>query len=274
MIVHSYSLLGKRPSNEDAHVAIKNINKNKKNMRPINFFSVFDGHGGKAVSAYLKENYHKFFLSNYWTDDLNNSNLVKNYIKKVHNCIQGKLSNKNRNISYSIGSTCLSCMFYKDKNKKINYYITNLGDCRAVLCNSSDQAVALTEDHKPNSIEERQRIEKLGGSVYYDHGVYRVANLSVSRAFGDIDATPFLTHIPKVKKFKLKKDKFMILACDGLWDALSNQQAVNFVLKKIKNLNVLGDNHSKNRNNIAKQLGEHAINKGSYDNVSIIIVFF
>ena len=56
MKVYSHSLQGKRQSNEDQHIHILNQDKSDENLNPINFFGVFDGHGGKAVSKYLKDN--------------------------------------------------------------------------------------------------------------------------------------------------------------------------------------------------------------------------
>ena len=64
----------------------------------------------------------------------------------------------------------------------------------------------------------------------------------------------------------------MILACDGLWDVLDNQEVANIVLSEYydittgKKLNV--------KKNIAKQLAETAIQKGSTDNVTVLVVFF
>ena len=44
----------------------------------------------------------------------------------------------------------------------------NVGDSRAVLCNKDGKAIALSKDHKPNSVEERHRIKQLGGKIRYD----------------------------------------------------------------------------------------------------------
>ena len=61
-----------------------------------------------------------------------------------------------------------------------------------------------------------------------------------------------------------KNDKFIIFACDGLWDVISNKKAVDFVLRKLKN-NYKG--------NIARKLSEFAIKEGSTDNVTVVILF-
>ena len=96
----------------------------------------------------------------------------------------------------------------------------------------------LTQDHKPNDKNERSRINKLGGKIYYDGYDWRIKDLSLSRAFGDIEAKPFVSHLPQIYRYKINNnDKFIIFACDGLWDVISNKKAINFVLKlKQKNL--------------------------------------
>ena len=60
------------------------------------------------------------------------------------------------------------------------------------------------------------------------------------------------------------KDKFIIFACDGLWDVISNEVACSFIDNLIK-MNYNG--------NMAKMLAEHAIKSGSYDNVTVSILF-
>ena len=107
----------------------------------------------------------------------------------------------------------------------------------------------------------------MGGRITLDSedDVYRIMDLSVSRAFGDIEYSKYVKPIPDIFTYTVKPtDQFLILACDGLWDVVSNQEAVNYVLT----------NKDKTKN-IAYSLGKWAIDvKGSYDNVSIIIVFF
>ena len=79
-----------------------------------------------------------------------------------------------------------------------------------------------------------------------------------------MDTAPYVTHKPDIFKYKLHKgDKYIIFACDGLWDVVSNSKATDFVNKLIK---------KKYTGNIAKQLAEYAI-KGSYDNVTVSILF-
>ncbi len=56
MNVHTASLKGLRPQNEDNHIVITNLDNKNCNIKNIDLFGVFDGHGGKQVSNYVKEN--------------------------------------------------------------------------------------------------------------------------------------------------------------------------------------------------------------------------
>jgi serine/threonine protein phosphatase PrpC len=99
---------------------------------------------------------------------------------------------------------------------------------------AAGKAVALSEDHKPLDDGERRRIEAAGGTVNDVGGVARVnSNLNLSRAIGDmkykdncelpVDKQVITAH-PDVRIFELtKEDRYFLLACDGVWDVMSNQ---------------------------------------------------
>jgi protein phosphatase 1L len=274
MITHTISLLGLRDSNEDQHEVFINLDNSNTEYKNINLFAVFDGHGGKDVSKFLKDNLSTYFTSNYIKYDITDTVKFKKYIEKVFDHLQIKLEKKFKNISYTIGSTALVTVFY-EKHNKIYYYVANAGDCRAVICNNTNMGIPLSKDHKPHLFEEKTRIEKIGGEIYYDGTDWRIGDLSVSRAFGDMDAAPFVTHKPDIFKYTLKRnDKFLILGCDGLWDVLSNQDVINFILNKMDETPKLNNISSYSKSNISQSLAEYAIKQGSTDNVSIIIIFF
>ena len=261
--IHSVSLQGLRTQNEDNHVIIKNLDNKDLSIKDIDLFAIFDGHGGKQVSNYLKEN-----LPKYLVDKRVDYPISKKYVFNLYDFIQQSIIKYN--FSARCGSTGLIVVHFK-KNNESYLNIINNGDCRCILCRDNF-AMPLTKDHKPNWPDEKHRIEALGGQIIFDGYDWRIKDLSVSRSFGDSDSVPFLTHRPELFRYKLdKNDKFIVLACDGLWDVLQNFEVVNFIL-----LNCY-DNTTKNRINkdvnIAKKLGEYALEKGSTDNLTIIVVF-
>jgi serine/threonine protein phosphatase PrpC len=99
----------------------------------------------------------------------------------------------------------------------------------------------MSEDHKPDNPGELKRIDAAGGFV--EEGRVR-GILSLSRALGDLEyklnkklpvEAQMITCVPEIKKVALSsEDKFVIIACDGIWDCMSSQQCVDFFHKNIK----------------------------------------
>jgi serine/threonine protein phosphatase PrpC len=253
------SLKGKRYSNEDQHYICVNQNETDKKKEKINIYCIFDGHGGKKVSAIASQ-----IIPYYLT--VKNKDLCfplkKEYVVKIFTLVQKIIEKKIGAAAKNMGSTCLNVMHFKQGRH--NYLdILNLGDCRCVI-SRDNLAIPLTKDHKPHWPDERRRIEKLGGEIYYDGTEWRVDELSVSRALGDSSSDPYVSHYPDIYHYKLTKyDDFLVLACDGLWDVMSNQDVVNYIIDRKKD------------KDLAKSLANYAINnKGSTDNITIIIVYF
>jgi serine/threonine protein phosphatase PrpC len=265
MKVYSYSLQGKRPSQEDNHITVLNLDNKNPNYNTINFFGVFDGHGGKKVSEYLKNNLPNFFLNKFDKNIFDKNDSFTKYTNKVYEFLQNNLKDKHpRAVEYCGSTACVAIETFNTKKKLL--WIVNVGDSRAVLCNKNGEPKQLSVDHKPNLPEEKKRIEQLGGIVKFDGSDWRIKSLAVSRAFGDLDCCPYVTHLPNIYKYKIDpKDKFLIIACDGLWDALSNQNAIEFI-RDLQFKNFTG--------NYAKELANYALEKGSFDNITAIIYFF
>lgn len=264
MKVFSYSLQGRRNTQEDQHIAILNIDGNNEDMNNINFFGVFDGHGGKKVSHYLRNNLPSFFTTKFKKNIFIKNEAFTKYTNQVYDLLQNNLKEKHPRAVEYCGSTACVGIHSKEDDKQY-LWIINVGDSRAILCNKDGKSVQLSIDHKPNLPEEKKRIESLGGKITFDGVDWRVKTLSLSRAFGDLDCCPYVTHLPHIIKHKISsKDKFLIIACDGLWDALTNQQVVEY----IRDLQFSGFN-----GNFAKKLADYALEKGSYDNITVIIYF-
>lgn len=168
----------------------------------------------------------------------------------------------------------------------VEVFVSHVGDCRAVLSRDG-QAIQLTEDHKPNVRCEKNRIEMAGGWV--QNGRVN-GGLGVSRSFGDIQFKNFsycagfvgdetspkgiwgvhqqVISKPDFYHFIVDDSsyEFMILASDGLWDVFPSQDAVNFVRKRLVT--------DRDLNKAAQALVQMAIQKGTQDNTSVVIVAF
>ena len=126
-----------------------------------------------------------------------------------------------------------------DMDGKRTILASNVGDSRAVLSRNG-KAVALTRDHKPSDDRERARIRAMGEDIEWDpYGqLFRVCDLSLSRAIGDRFAKPAVSSETEITRFPLlgSNDEFVILASDGLWDVMSNQETVDFVHERLSDL--------------------------------------
>jgi serine/threonine protein phosphatase PrpC len=259
--VFSYSLQGRRASNEDTHINITNLNGSNNKINPINLFGVFDGHGGKNISTFLKKSLVKYYINKYNLFNLCNKKeeFFNIYTKKLYDKLHNKIINEYPRVSKNCGST--ACVGVQYKNI---LWLINVGDSRAIRCNKSNIAEQLTLDHKPNVPQEKKRIYNLGGTIEFDGYDWRVDGLSLSRAFGDINSMPYITYEPDIYKYEILDDKFIIFGCDGLYDNLNNQEIIDFILELYNN---------KFNGNYAKELAEYAYNKGSLDNITVIVYF-
>jgi len=138
-------------------------------------------------------------------------------------------------------------------------YCANAGDARGVLCRGG-KAVRLTYDHKGSDKQEAKRIMDAGGFVMSGrvNGV-----LAVTRALGDSSMKEFVVGAPYTTETELcEEDEFLILACDGLWDVVDDQPAVDLVRG-------VADSRK-----AAEELLDHAFSNYSSDNVTVMVIRF
>ncbi|KAI3403006.2 MgPP2CL-1 [Candida oxycetoniae] len=153
--------------------------------------------------------------------------------------------------------------FVPSKNHKRMLYTSNVGDSRIILCRKG-KPYRLSYDHKASDINEINRIESSGGLVLKNrvNGV-----LAVSRSLGDsymkdlVLGKPFTTSTEIIPQ-----DEFMIIACDGLWDVLSDSKACKYVKECFS--------RGYSVQNTAKKLCQLAIDNSTTDNVTVMIVQF
>ncbi|CAK9216901.1 unnamed protein product [Sphagnum troendelagicum] len=146
-------------------------------------------------------------------------------------------------------STACTCLVVGDR-----LLVANIGDSRAVVCRGGE-AVALSIDQTPNRTHERKCIEDAGGVV---EGLSRV-----SRAFGARSLKRYVVADPEIQEYDIEEGvDFLVLATAGLWNMLSNQEAVSmieFLVDPVK---------------AAMVLAEEAYRRGSADNITCVIICF
>ena len=257
---------GWRKRMEDAHIT--KISLGPENS--LNLFGVFDGHGGKEISQFVSNHFSEEFIvnKNYLNGDIKTA-LKENFIKmdEIMQTLNGKeeikkyarkskeeddIQNQNKNdplanilppkdpesdeIAMRTGCTACVCAI-DEKSKKI--YFANAGDSRVVLC-KKNIAYPMSTDHKPELESEKNRIYKADGWI--SEGRVK-GNLNLTRGLGDLEyktnkklkpEEQIITSNPDILIEDLTNDiDFIIVACDGIWDCLTNQQACDFVLNRI-----------------------------------------
>ncbi|KAH9426570.1 Protein phosphatase 1B [Dermatophagoides pteronyssinus] len=166
------------------------------------------------------------------------------------------------------GSTAVACLI-----SPTHLFFANCGDSRAVLSRNG-QAIFSTQDHKPVNPQEKERIQAAGGSVM----IQRVnGSLAVSRALGDyqykkvvgrgpceqlVSPEPEITIVERDPS----ADEFLILACDGIWDVMNNNDLCDFVRHQLRI-------HS-NVEEVCSTIVDTCLHKGSTDNMSVVLVTF
>ena len=228
--------------NQDRAIVVPQVaHSDKHGGRGAALFGVFDGHGmlGHDVSSYLLRKMPQWFSKNpKWTKD------PKDALSRCFFWLTKELARSDVNCTFS-GTTAVVTLF--DEHKM---YTANCGDSRAVLAREEQgklKAIGLSFDQKPDNAKEKERIEAKNGRVEPCKGPmgefigpHRVwlknqdmPGLAMSRSFGDDVATSVgvISEPEVIITPRSPNDKFMVVASDGVWEFLSNQDVVDIVSK-------------------------------------------
>ncbi|KAK9997577.1 hypothetical protein SO802_022263 [Lithocarpus litseifolius] len=238
---------GKRASMEDFYeTRISEVDG-----QMVAFFGVFDGHGGSRTAEYLKNNLFKNLSGH--PDFINDP---KTAIVEVFKQTDADYLNEEKGQQKDAGSTATTALLLGDR-----LLVANVGDSRVVACRAGS-AIPLSIDHKPERSDERQRIEQAGGFIIWA-GTWRVGGvLAVSRAFGDKLLKPYVVAEPEIQEEEIDGVDFIIIASDGLWNVISNKDAVALV------------QDIPNAEEASRRLITEAYARGSSDNITSIVVRF
>ncbi|XP_062228949.1 probable protein phosphatase 2C 56 [Phragmites australis] len=244
------SYKGRRSTMEDCY----DIKLTEIDGQPVNLFGVFDGHGGNLAAEYLKENLFKDLMKHpaFLTDT--KLAISRTFLETDKDILETiSISGLFRDD----GSTALAAILIGER-----LYVANVGDSRAVA-SKSGKAIPLSKDHKPNRKDERKRIEDAGGVVIRDD-TWRVGGiLAMSRAFGNRLLKQYVKADPDIQEQEVNSDlKYLILATDGLWDVVRNEEAISLLKAE------------DGPQAAAVKLTEIAYSRQSTDNITCIVVQF
>ncbi|KAK4350785.1 hypothetical protein RND71_030098 [Anisodus tanguticus] len=263
-VVGAISTPGRERPMEDAisvrpHLYSPYINRNL----PIDFFAVYDGHGGPHAAGLLRDRMHLILIDELMmvrisldlTSGSSSSGTESSIARRerleaqrIKEAWKRVLRRCFQRIDEMALVTCSECgigvpcgcppvTLGMSGSTAVLVILTadsiiaaNCGDSRAVLSRGG-RALPLSNDHKlsaqlPDRIDERSRIEALGGRVEFGDRARVQGILSMSRAIGDKYLKPYISAEPELSIIKrIPEDEFLILASDGLWDVVSSETA-------------------------------------------------
>ena len=300
-----------RNYNEDRVSIILNIIKPKFKETAYwprcSFFGVYDGHGGAACADYLRDQLHQLIVKHPDFPENPKRAIEGAFAEAEHTfldyadaqaaspehggCGQVDRSGSCAVIALIVGDMC---------------YLANVGDSRAIMSvDGGEKILLLSRDHKPEAADETKRIEENGGRIYQNSnyipditpqgkgtmhlivGPHRVfpGRLSVSRTIGDIEAKEpkyggnpkVVVPTPDVKCFKIRNNyDFIMLACDGVFEKLNNQEVVKSVwdasLVKAAHLDTRSI-HEKCGQSVDRVL-QYSAFKRTFDNITTVMIAF
>ncbi|PON84453.1 Protein phosphatase 2C [Trema orientale] len=282
---------------EDDYHSLNGMNKHSSHST-AHFFGVYDGHGGSQVANYCRERFHSALVEEIETAQagLHNGSTGESWQemwkKAFSNCfakVDAEVggapngtdgSNSDGKLQpvapETVGSTAVAAIICPTY-----IIVANCGDSRAVLCRGK-APVVLSVDHKPDREDEYERIEAAGGKIIQWNGSRVFGVLAMSRSIGDSYLKPWIIPDPEVMFVsRAKEDECLILASDGLWDVMTNEEVCDIARRRIllwhkKHGDTLpaerGEGVDLAAQAAAEYLSKLALQKGSKDNISVIVV--
>ena len=269
-----YPNLEHRQEMEDFHCIKQALGK-----RPnLSYFAIFDGHGGKDVASFLSINLHHFLI-----DEINNINFGTNDEENISNIIESIKSAfmkidqnilSNENFTNDVGSTAtLIFIYYNNLNKNIlnnnndngnknverTLICANIGDSNGYLITKSNIS-QITKPHKCEDTSEVQRIKGTGGIVFQGR---IFGKLILTRTLGDKEMKKYgVIPVPDFYTKKIEKDDlFVIIASDGIWDVINEEE-----------LYKMGNEKELSSEIFSKKIMDLAKERDTRDNSSCIVI--
>lgn len=256
----------RRNTMEDVHRIVPALDGDSS----TSYFAVYDGHGGRQIVDFLEYGLERNIAIELKQPD---SATILQRLARAY--LITDMQSRQQNLITS-GATAVSALLRNTSQGKV-IFVANVGDSRAVLCckhgpngelsdsGSGFYAYRMSYDHRAEDESEQKRIKDAGGFIARG----RVLGiLAVARSFGDHGMKDFVCASPHLTEARLNDHgecPFLILACDGVWDVMTDQEAVDLLLEQYAATGPTAD--------AANLLVQTALEKGSADNITAVVVF-
>ncbi|UJR10777.1 hypothetical protein I4U23_014964 [Adineta vaga] len=269
------AMQGWRSTMEDQHKHL--IPLDNHSWKLWSYFAIFDGHNGidTAKNASEQLDIHLINALNHMLERQHDDTIYPDIpvyssqldLNQLHGAIKQTYYELDQDLRKVVkdesGCVCITCLIGPEK-----IYLINIGDSRAIIISNDGCILAHTEDHKPDDPAERERIQEAGGKISKSsiNDVLRVENqLAMTRVLGDFaidkQIVPPMADIIEYPRNILAS--FIILACDGIWDVMTNEEVAQFVIHRAST-NKLEE--------ITSQLLDECVRRRSTDNMSVYII--
>ncbi|KAF5386047.1 hypothetical protein D9615_002546 [Tricholomella constricta] len=277
---------GPRATMEDSYGFIVDFDS----IRGQGLFGMFDGHGNKMAAEWCGAEFHKHLLQRIHDKP---TEPIPEALGAMFSSMDGSLSQQSQKSANMAASGCTAVAAFlriedahghqpfatsflstpdssapkiaaitPPPSAKRVLYCANAGDTRVVLSRGG-KAERLTYDHKATDKSEIDRVRKADGIIFRGRVL---GYLNLTRSLGNHEAhdgyslKKYVVGTPNISKTELsEKDKFFIVACDGLWDVTTDQEAVDLI-RDIEDAQVA-----------SKTLLDHAFKNGTRDNVTVMV---
>lgn len=305
-----FSVIERLMDSDDEDDAADEPTQRQIGMTP-SLLAIYDGHNGVLAADLARKRFRELLAENEFVRSLTRSENeaalshddvaeIKSVLCSVFATVDDEVLALTMAKDKRDGSTVLLGLMIRGK-----LFVANLGDSRGVRARVGDEedetgardVERVSVDHKPNLDVEKQRVVDAGGKVIYS-GCWRVAHdeiplrLAISRSLGDhplkvnlprsCDA-PLVSVVPDIHVLDVGQDddEFLVFASDGLWDRLSDEEAVGTVRLKIDEFQQQSSPNRRLTHGVvskealrfaADALVEAALQKRSMDNITAMVI--
>lgn len=257
-LVSIHAIRNTRRKMEDRHVSLPAFNHLFGLSDSVHraYFAVFDGHGGVDAARYASVHVH--------TNASHQPELLTDpaaALKEAFRRTDQMFLQKAKRERLQSGTTGVCALI-----TGAALHVAWLGDSQVILVQQG-QVVKLMEPHKPERQDEKSRIEALGGFVSL-MDCWRVnGTLAVSRAIGDVFQKPYVSGEADAASRELTGlEDYLLLACDGFFDVVPHHEIPGLVHGHLLRQKGSGMH-------VAEELVAVARDRGSHDNITVMVVF-
>jgi serine/threonine protein phosphatase PrpC/serine/threonine protein kinase len=257
------------------------------------FYGVFDGHNGNLAAKYVASVFYGMLQSRFanisaeskyvssWKEDT--ATKMNGIFQEIHQKFLEAVSFAPVGVMDQSGTT--ATIIYMNDHVVL---IASVGDSRAIMSSKGENGilsfVQLTDNHVASNPVERELVVQRGGTVTKSpNGVCRVEGaLIITRSIGDSKLSKYLSREPSV--VAMTRDEmnrscglercFVVLASDGLWDVMNNQEVVDMVNEVLEAYSLsegISWEEGGAFQEAAERLTREAYVRGSTDNIGVSV---